>query len=116
MGTQNIGAYNLPVDLWLASPPLDENGILDFWSAYPGAIWPCSAEKHRIEGRDPCYVVRLPGRGWCWHTNEPATGTDQLWTVTGTPPKITVTPSINVGPEIWHGFITDGVMTPDVST
>jgi len=101
------------VDLWLASPPLDENGHADFYSAYPGAIWPCSWPRHRVDGRAPCYVVRLPSRAYCWHTNEQATGTDQFWTVTGDPPKITVQPSINVGPELWHGNITNGVMSPD---
>jgi hypothetical protein len=34
------------------------------------------------------------------------------WTRTGEPPNITVTPSLNVNNDTWHGFLTDGVLTP----
>lgn len=34
------------------------------------------------------------------------------WTRTGLPPIVTVTPSLNINNEEWHGFLTDGVLTP----
>lgn len=34
------------------------------------------------------------------------------WTRTGEPPMVTVMPSINVNEGEWHGFVTDGVLTP----
>jgi hypothetical protein len=59
-----------------------------------------------------------------WLTTERASEPPhQMWDVTGTPPLITVTPSIDVerwiirdGQSVregsyWHGFITDGQMT-----
>jgi len=69
-----------------------------------------------------------PGR-ISWRTTDRASNPPHLmWEVTGTPPLITVTPSIDVmrfvkrvvnGKEVyvregsyWHGFITNGVLTP----
>lgn len=34
------------------------------------------------------------------------------WQRTGTPPNVTVTPSLNISNEEWHGFLTNGVLTP----
>lgn len=34
------------------------------------------------------------------------------WVRTGEPPHVSVTPSINVNDDEWHGFLTDGVLTP----
>lgn len=34
------------------------------------------------------------------------------WTRTGVPPLVTVTPSINVNNDDWHGYLTNGVLTP----
>jgi hypothetical protein len=34
------------------------------------------------------------------------------WTRTGEPPLITVTPSLNVNDEQWHGWLTNGVLMP----
>lgn len=101
--------------LRVVDPP-QKNGHANWWAAEPGDMWPCAWENHRAEYRSPCWVIRLPGRAWVWHTNaRPSSGGD-FWTVTGEPPQITVTPSINVGPDIWHGFITDGVLSPDEAT
>lgn len=38
---------------------------------------------------------------------------DHGWTVTGEPPNITVTPSINMV-NTYHGFLTNGVLSDDV--
>jgi hypothetical protein len=53
------------------------------------------------------WIVALPDGGE-WITTQRATGGGH-WTVTGTPPNLTVTPSIfHNAPHGWHGFITNG--------
>lgn len=84
------------------------------WAYEAGDVFPCWNHQgsHDVEGRGPCWVVRLPGRGYIWHSNmESSDGT--YWEVSGEPPLLTVSPSINVGPEIWHGWITNGELSPD---
>lgn len=87
----------------------------NYWDAETGDIWPCwnANGSHDVEGRGPCYVIKLPGNGGAFHTNMKATDAG-YWEVTGEAPNITVKPSINVGPEVWHGWITDGGLSPDV--
>lgn len=34
------------------------------------------------------------------------------WVRTGEPPAVSITPSINVNNDEWHGYITAGLMTP----
>jgi hypothetical protein len=100
-------------ELRIVDEPIDEAGIRNWWSASPGDMWPCKYSDHRIEGRGPCWIVRMPGNAWVWHTNGESTSEGEgLWTVTGEAPNITVHPSINIGPEIWHGWIKNGEMTP----
>lgn len=84
-------------------------------SAASGACARCPVESHfGIEGRGLCWMVRLPGDGGWWHTNMQSTDEPrEYWTVTGDAPNLTVTPSINVGPEWWHGWITNGELSPD---
>lgn len=61
----------------------------------------------------------------CWLTTDRASEPPhQMWDVSGTPPLITVSPSIDVlryvkrGDEFvregsyWHGWIRDGIMSP----
>jgi len=56
------------------------------------------------------WIVALPDGGE-WITTQAATG-GGYWTVTGTPPAITVSPSIfHNAPVGWHGWIRDGVLT-----
>ena len=53
------------------------------------------------------WLVSLPDGGE-WITTQQATG-GGYWTVTGTPPLITVSPSIfHNAPTGWHGWIRDG--------
>lgn len=53
------------------------------------------------------WLVALPDGGE-WITSQEATG-GGYWTVTGTPPMITATPSIaHNAPAGWHGFVTSG--------
>ena len=79
----------------------------------PGAMW-------RNPDLDPdgreAWVIVLPNKAGVWWTTELAKGTERMWDVTGEPPNITVSPSINAGdgpgPGNWHGWIKDGEMTP----
>jgi hypothetical protein len=59
----------------------------------------------------PPLVVKLPG-GHEHCVDMGGSGNREGWTVTGSPPKITVVPSINVH-GIYHGWIRDGVITDD---
>jgi Family of unknown function (DUF6527) len=55
------------------------------------------------------WLIALPDGG-DWITTQRATG-GGYWTVTGTPPDITASPSIwHNAPEGWHGFVRDGFL------
>jgi Family of unknown function (DUF6527) len=57
------------------------------------------------------WQVWLPDGG-TWITTQEASG-GGYWTVTGTPPLITVSPSIfHNQPDGWHGFIRNGQLEP----
>lgn len=61
------------------------------------------------DGRGETWLVILPDGG-SWLTTQPAKG-GGYWTVTGTPPGITVTPSIwHNAPTGWHGWIRSGFL------
>lgn len=81
----------------------------------PGAMW--RAPELDRDGREAWCVV-LPNRAGVWWTTYLADGDGggRMWEVTGEPPNITVSPSINAGdgdgPGNWHGWIKDGAMTP----
>ena len=88
-----------------------------------------------IDGRECWWIILPPSAeqgtpghpgqlSWCT-TDRASDPPHELWGVTGTPPLITVTPSIDilrfvVGPDgkhvrdgsYWHGFITNGELTP----
>lgn len=83
------------------------------WDGPPGAM--IRATWRDYDGRPPGWVVFLPN-GTCWNTNDRAAAAgpgNQLgpyWRVTGEPPRITVTPSIDdrSPSRPWHGWIRDG--------
>lgn len=57
-------------------------------------------------------LVKLPyGGDFC--VDSAVTGESRGWTVTGDPPNITVSPSINCV-NLYHGWIRDGELTDDV--
>jgi uncharacterized protein DUF6527 len=61
--------------------------------------------------RGESWLVALPDGG-DWITTQGATG-GGYWTVTGTPPDITVSPSIwHNAPDGWHGWIRGGFLEP----
>lgn len=70
-----------------------------------------------VEGRPPAYQIGLPN-GTVWNTNDRASvsGSNTIgpyWEVSGEAPNFTVTPSIDdQGSNPWHGFITNGILTP----
>jgi hypothetical protein len=80
----------------------------------PGDCW-------RLPERDEvdreCWVIVLPNDAGVWTTTDrapadggPDHGVTSRWNVTGTPPDLTVDPSINAEPA-WHGSISGGVMS-----
>ena len=99
--------------LHIIDPPVDEPLRQWTYKDDPGAMW--RWPDLDADGRE-AWVVVLPNEAGIWWTTYYATGTEQMWEVTGEPPNITVSPSINAGDGPgkgnWHGFITDGVMTP----
>ena len=97
-------------ELYLIDHPKGETnvGTLMF---HPGAMWREPAFDK--DGRDAWVIVLPNGCGCWWTTWESPQG---MWQIEGSPPLITVNPSINAGdgagPGNWHGWIKDGVMTP----
>jgi hypothetical protein len=83
----------------------------------PGDMWRCP--EGDVPGRE-CWCIALPEHSGVWRTTESVAGeTAPGWGVSGDPPLITVTPSIDASARFndgsvrgWHGFITNGVMTP----
>lgn len=66
--------------------------------------------RERHLGRRPPIVVCLPGgRVFCVDGKSAGGGG---WTVSGDPPRITVTPSINWEGH-YHGWLIDGVLSDD---
>lgn len=89
----------------------------------PGDMWFCaeylthfperlsSYYARNNSGREPLMVV-LPSGDW-WMLDGMACSDGKThgdgWKVAGTPPRITVKPSINLVGR-WHGFLQDGVL------
>lgn len=96
-------AANLPHPIVLAEAP-------------PGAMWDAEWHPARWKGADGrSLCVKLP-TGHDWFIDAPSHN-GPGWTRTGEPPAITVQPSICVpgkegGPDIYHGFLTNGVFVP----
>lgn len=77
-----------------------------------GAMWhapwlrPFPEHNHAGDPKGPI-IVRLPC-GWDWNVDGPSKN-GGYWTRTGSPPNLTVTPSILVPG--YHGFLRDGSLT-----
>jgi hypothetical protein len=82
---------------------------LGSWEAPPGAM--IRTPWRDQDGRPGSWLVFLPN-GAGWNTNDRAWDGNAwglYWDVSGTPPLITVSPSINdCGSRPWHGWIRDG--------
>jgi hypothetical protein len=85
--------------------------------APPGSMWSADWHPARWKGPDGLSLcVKLP-TGHDWFIDAPSFGGGEGWTRLGTPPAITVKPSIRVPgrdgePDIYHGFLTNGVFVP----
>lgn len=83
-----------------------------------GAMWWRHHERseHDTDPRPmPHLAVITPAGLACLHC--PATDPPHgYWTVTGSPPNVSVEPSLDIGragePRHWHGFLTQGALTP----
>ena len=98
----------------------------------PGMMW---RYPEGDEGGRECWWIALPPDSrigtpghpsrLSWRTTDRASDPPhEMWNVSGTPPRLTVTPSIDVecwvkrdggtvrDGSYWHGHITDGVLTP----
>lgn len=114
----------------IENPELDEHGNVDFSKREIGDMWYLELSPERLEsrkeqfsdqyfshnsGRKPL-VVKLPGPtcfvvdGKYYNGQQ---GYHGGWTVSGEPPNITLTPSINAVGR-YHGFINNGEITEDV--
>ncbi len=85
-----------------------------FEKAEVGDMWRTPKNDH--DGRE-CWHIRLPDKGvnpnWgnYWYTTAGTQDSNgwNAWEVTGEPPNITVSPSINIlGENGWHGHIKEG--------
>lgn len=84
-----------------------------------GVMW--RTPDHDLPDRESWCII-LPNGAGSWNTTQPSdlpiathgrgNRAGPLWDVTGTPPKLTVKPSIDAGEYGWHGWITDGLMEP----
>ncbi len=65
--------------------------------------------EHDRDGR-ACWMIVLPNEAGVWETTMATGSPPTMWDVTGVPPKITVSPSIDCrsGESRWHGFIRAG--------
>lgn len=67
----------------------------------------------RLSERPPL-MVRLPGGiDFCIDSRADCPGGEVGWQVSGEPPHITVSPSINVS-GVYHGYLRNGEITDDV--
>jgi hypothetical protein len=79
-----------------------------------GAMWYADWYLPHMQGPDGrCLVVKTPGGEWSPDSKSANSGTP--WVRTGTPPRVTATPSIGQGPGrgpgggyVYHGWLRDG--------
>lgn len=109
-------------DCWFASKDDDgawciwpDGGLDPGWRQPLKGFYTLSPEYHRDNAHRPPVVVVLPGRvlfvvdACTYAQGGPG---PHGWTVTGTPPKLTVQPSIDLS-RTYHGWLRDGVLTDD---
>lgn len=85
---------------------IESPGPLYAGKVQPGDVW---REPDWDDEHGECWIIVLPN-GRAWHTNSQAIDGGGGWDVTGTPPALTVSPSIfdhSPGNE-WHGWVRLG--------
>jgi hypothetical protein len=78
------------------------------WGHGPDSIYLLQRHIGDQLGPFPHLFCRTPGGVWDMDTTS---SKGQGWQVTGTPPRITVTPSILHSRGGWHGWLRDGILT-----
>lgn len=119
----DCGSYRFtPDDRWQRNDArifrLPDGAEFHFWGSFgrfapPGTMiradWYDEFSDH--PGHIESWLIALPDGGE-WITSQRASG-GGYWTVTGTPPKITASPSVfHNAPTGWHGFVRDGELVP----
>lgn len=96
----------LPVGAMRYSPANPADYGSDAWKALP--------EEERTKGHLLVLCPNTEGddRGRCWWDIDNCSSNGAGWTRTGTPPNITVRPSIVFPPNGYHGFLTEGELVP----
>lgn len=110
----------------IENPELDEHGNVDVAKREVGDMWFLDCDEAELRtrtltaqywrdnaGRKPI-VVMLPGRNYFLVDGKGFSrerGHFDCWTVTGVPPALTVSPSIDMTGR-WHGWLRDGVLDP----
>jgi hypothetical protein len=87
------------------------------WDGPPGAMFRAPWQDDITPDNGlPAWIIFLPnGTYWCTRDRSSGGGNKigPQWSVSGTPPRITVNPSINdQSSRPWHGWIRDGEMVP----
>jgi hypothetical protein len=99
------------------SPPAEPSRLLKLGRVFPGtgylldpgSMW---REPESDMFARECWAIVLPN-GRVWRTTDPASDPPHApWDVTGEPPAVTVSPSINDTSERggWHGWIRAGFL------
>jgi hypothetical protein len=110
------GEYKQPGDMWFepeALPDPDEGGneVDWYYPDQPNAYLTTKYRDQHKANRLPLTVMLPDGGVWCVDARASTPGAGG-WDVTGTPPNITVRPSILT--DRYHGWLTDGVLSDDL--
>lgn len=99
-----------PGDCWRI--PLDHEYEARDGETY-GEVWAHRlSPEFKASGRDHVLHIVLPGGG-TWSPDFKASSSESGWTVTGTFPALTASPSVNAEGS-YHGWLRDGALTDDV--
>ena len=103
----------MSAQLTIIERPTEPESYWDLAALPAGSMW--RVPEHDLPDRE-CWRIVLPNMAGLWETTERAGRSGMLWSVTGIAPALTVTPSLNAGDGPgegnWHGWITNGAMTP----
>ena len=89
----------------------DTGAIVTLRDASPGALWDAwwMPDKWKNKADGLCLVCKLPnGHDWMIDGGSQQSPEPGAWTRSGTPPKLTATPSILAAD--YHGWLRDGVL------
>lgn len=95
----------------------DTGGLTTIMDAPVGALWWAhwltghhESPKHKARGGGPHLILKTPAGEW--DIDSPSSNANgEGWDRTGNPPNVTARPSILIGKDEYHGFLTDGVLS-----